>query len=193
MNTNIFTALRVFVVFAILLGIAYPYAITGIAQSFMSNRANGSLVIKNDAAVGSTLIGQNFTNTKYFHGRFSEANYDAANSGGSNLGPSNKKLLERTQERIQKIRAENNLPPNAELPADMVLSSASGLDPHISLTNALLQLPRVTAARATIPQEQIKQLITRNTDPDFIGIWGQAGVNVLKLNLALDKLEERKP
>lgn len=193
MNTsNIKTSLRVFIVFAILLGIIYPLIITVVAQVFMPDKANGSLIVKNSVVIGSTFIGQNFSDDKYFHSRFSAVNYDATNSGGSNLGPSNKKLIERTQQRLEKIRAENHLAKDADIPADMVLSSGSGLDPHISVKNATLQLPRVAKARA-IPEEQVHKLIGHNIDHDFIGIWGTAGVNVLKLNLALDELKGAKP
>lgn len=190
MNINILVALRIFLIFTVLLGVIYPLTITGIAQFFMSEKANGSLLIKDGVIVGSTLIGQNFVDDKYFHGRFSEVQYDAMRSGASNLGPSNVKLITRTEERVQKMRHENHLLPNKIIPADMVLSSASGLDPHISLANATLQVPRVARARH-VTEEQVKRIITRNTDPDFIGIWGNAGVNVLKVNIDLDKLTQK--
>lgn len=181
------TSLRAFIVYVVLLGVVYPCAITVISHFTMPERANGSLIIINKKVVGSALIGQDFTDAKYFHGRFSATNYDSANSKGDNFGPSNKKFLSQIADRIKKIRTENNLTPNTQIPADMVLTSASGLDPHISLRNAMLQLPRIAKMR-NLSSEKIHKLIEQNTNHDFIGIWGQDGVNVLKLNLALDAL-----
>jgi len=184
---KIVTSLRVFAVFTVLLGILYPLAITGLGQFFMPEKAHGSLIIKNNRIVGSTLIGQNFTAPQYFHGRFSEVRYNAASSGGSNFSPSDDKLLKSVADRLQQVRIINNLTPNSPIPADMVLASGSGLDPHISLSNATLQLPRVAKERQLQPNK-IKKLINQSIDPDFIGIWGHAGVNVLQLNLALDAM-----
>ena len=181
------TALRVIIVYTVLLGIFYPIGITIIGHFAMPNKANGSLITVNKKVIGSTLIGQNFTDAKYFHGRFSATNYATLPSAGNNFGPTNKKYLTQVAERIKKIRIENNLNNNTQIPADMVLSSASGLDPHISLHNALLQIPRIAKIR-NISSTKIQTLIMQNTDPDFIGIWGQPGVNVLKLNLSLDNL-----
>jgi len=188
--SRLITALKVFIVFALLLGIGYPMLITGISQLLMHDEANGSLIEQNGKIVGSKLIAQAFIEPQYFHSRPSATNYDAANSGGSNLGPSNPKLLKQVAAKIAQIRQENHLAPNTPLPADMVLTSASGLDPHISMENALLQSPRVAMARHMLP-ETINQIIMENIDPDFIGIWGKAGVNVLELNLALDKLQKK--
>lgn len=184
---TLFTSFRVFLVFAIILGIIYPLAITGISQLIMPKKANGSLIIKDEKIIGSTLIGQEFTSLKYFHGRPSAINYNAATSGATDFGPTNPKLYANTSARIKHVQITNSLPANAAIPADMVLTSGSGLDPHISLENALLQMPRVAKAR-NISTEKLKKLIINNIDPDFIGLWGKAGVNVLKLNLALDKL-----
>lgn len=185
---KIITSLRVFAVFAVILGLIYPIGITVVSQLLMPQKANGSLITLNEKIIGSKLIGQAFTSPKYFHSRYSAADYDATNSGGNNYGPSNQKLIAQTTDRIKNLRAENDIPSSdTSLPADMVLTSASGLDPHISMENALLQLPRVAKARNLAP-EKIKPLITASTDPDFVGIWGKAGINVLKLNLALDKL-----
>lgn len=181
------TSLKVFVVFFIILGIGYPLLITGISQLIMPYKANGSLIVKDGKVIGSELIGQEFTQAKYFHPRFSAVNYNAASSGGNNFGPTNPKLIEQVKEHITKVRGENNLDEKTEIPADMVLTSASGLDPHISVENALLQVKRVATAR-DIPIDSVKKLIAKNTTPDFIGIWGKPGVNVLKLNLALDNL-----
>lgn len=186
---KLITALRVFIVYALLLGILYPLGITGIGYLLMASKANGSLIYKNDQIVGSALIAQEFTEPKYFHSRFSAVNYSGNNSGASNLSPSSQALMDKTASYIKKVRLENNLSANIEIPADMVLESASGLDPHISYENALLQVKRVATARH-ISEDTIKNLIDENTDLDFIGIWGQDAVNVLQLNLALDTLKK---
>lgn len=183
------TAIRVFLVFTVLLGLIYPFGITAISQYFFPQKANGSLLYVDDKIVGSSLIGQKFTSAKYFHGRFSAVDYDASRSGGYNYAPSNAEFIEITKKRINKIRLENNIPKNKDVPSDMVLASASGLDPHISLNNALLQASRVAKER-NLTFVKIKQLIEQNLDKDFIGIWGQSGVNVLRLNIALDKLSQ---
>jgi potassium-transporting ATPase KdpC subunit len=182
---KIIITLRAFCVFAILLGIIYPLTVTYIAQLFMPYEANGSLLYSNGTVIGSKLIAQEFSAPKYFHSRFSYVNYDASNSGGSNFGPSNAIWIKLTKERISQLRLINNLLPNASLPADMVFASGSGLDPHISVANALLQLPRVAKARS-LPEETLKKLIAKHITTDFIGIWGQPCINVLILNLALD-------
>ena len=179
-------ALKVFLLFAILTGIIYPLSITAIAQITMPYQANGSLIKKDGKVIGSKLIGQNFDKPEYFQSRPSAVNYAADSSGASNLGPSSKKLMNHTEKRIKLIRAENNIPGNKTIPADMVLSSASGLDPHISIQNALLQVSRIAKIR-NLPETKLKELIKKSTDHDYIGLWGQSGVNVLKLNIALDK------
>jgi K+-transporting ATPase ATPase C chain len=184
---NVVVAIKAFLVFAILLGILYPLAITLIGKSFMPYPANGSLIINHGKIIGSKLIAQEFTDAKYFHSRFSAVNYDAENSGASNFAPTNKNFLVQTKARIAAIRREDYIKPGLDLPADMVTASGSGLDPHISLENALLQLPRVAAAR-NLQESVIKSLILQHTNHDFIGLWGKAGINVLELNLALDKL-----
>jgi potassium-transporting ATPase KdpC subunit len=176
---NIIISIRAFIVFSILLGLVYPLAITGIAQVAMPQKANGSLIVKNGKVIGSSLIGQKFDKPEYFNSRPSAVDYNAAGSGGSNYGPSGKKLIEQVKARVKN---------STSVPADAVLTSASGLDPHISLKNAQLQIPRVSKIR-NISESQLKKLIEENTDSDFIGIWGQDGVNVLKLNLALDKVK----
>lgn len=179
---NIIISIKTFIGFSILLGLIYPLAITGIAQATMKDKANGSLIVKNGQVVGSSLIGQKFDRPTYFNSRPSAVDYNAAGSGASNLGPSSKKLIARVKETISKDKLGDK-----NIPADMVLTSASGLDPHISLENAQLQIPRIEKIR-NISESQLKKLIEENTDHDFIGIWGQEGVNVLKLNLALDRL-----
>lgn len=183
---KIVQSLKAYIIFSILLGLIYPLAITLIAQFAMPYRANGSLLKKDGKIIGSTLISQGFTKPEYFQGRPSAGNYDASNSGGTNLGPSSKKLMDIAAQNIIRIRKDNELQEDAVLPADMVLSSASGLDPHISLENALLQAERVSKIRG-IPVIILKGMINTNIDHDFVGIWGQPGVNVLKLNIALDE------
>lgn len=178
---NIITAIKLFIGFSILLGLVYPLAVTGIAQATMKDKANGSLVKIDGKVVGSSLIGQKFDKPEYFSSRPSAVDYNASSSGASNLGPSSKRLIARVNEDI----AKNNIT-GQKIPADMVLMSASGLDPHISIENADFQIPRISKIRG-ISETKIKKLVSENTDPDFIGIWGQAGVNVLKLNIALDK------
>lgn len=178
---NTIISIKVFIGFSILLGLVYPLAITGIAQVAFPQKANGSLIVGNGKVVGSSLIGQKFDKPEYFNSRPSAVDYNATGSGGSNLGPSSKKLIARVKETIsnEKLSAKY-------IPADMVLTSASGLDPHISLKNAQLQIPRIATIR-NIPETKLNELVNKNTDRDFIGIWGQEGVNVLKLNIALGK------
>jgi potassium-transporting ATPase KdpC subunit len=182
-------SLRAFIAFLILLAV-YVFFVTVISNTFMSDKANGSLIKKNNVIIGSSLIAQEFHSAKYFHSRFSAVNYNAINSGASNLAPSNKKLLEDTEKRIATVRLENKIPVGKEIPADMVLESGSGLDPHISYENAMLQLPRVAKAR-NLSEKIVTDLIDKNIDDDFIGIWGQEAVNVLKLNIALDELTNK--
>jgi len=168
---------------------AYPVAVWAIAQTCFHDQANGSLIVEKDGTVhGSRLLGQNFTEPKYFHPRPSAAGngYDAANSGGSNLGPTSQKLNDLIKGRIAAYRSENDLKETDAVPADAVTASASGLDPHISIRNAELQAPRVAKAR-NLPVEKVSALIRANTAAASLGILGNAGVNVLQLNLALDK------
>ncbi len=184
---KLITSCRAFLVFALFLGLIYPLFIMGIGQVIFPVKANGSLLKNHDnTIIGSKLIAQEFTAHKYFHSRFSAINYNAADSGASNLSISNAKLYKQTKKHINHIRLENDFPDDMKLPADMVLESASGLDPHISLANTMLQLPRVAKHRG-LTQERVKKLIETTIDDDFIGIWGAEGVNVLKLNIALDK------
>ena len=170
---------------AILLCGLYPALVWVIAQAIFPNEANGSIIVKNGRIVGSSLLAQGFTGAKYFHPRPSAAGtgYDAANSGGSNLGPLSKKLMEDTAERMRGYRAENNLLPEAKVPADAVISSGSGLDPHISPENALLQTARVARARG-VSEETVRSKIAAHTEGRTLGIFGEPRVNVLLLNLA---------
>ncbi len=169
----------------------YPLAVTGISKVAFSDKANGSLIVdKSGTIVGSTLLGQNFTGENYFHPRPSAAGasgYDAASSSGSNLGPTSQKLADLVKERVATYRTTNGLAETQPVPADAVTASASGLDPHISPANAALQMNRVAKARNITP-EKTTELIRANTDGAFFGVLGEPGVNVVKLNLALDSL-----
>jgi K+-transporting ATPase ATPase C chain len=167
----------------------YPVIVFGIAQAAFHDRANGSLIVDQDGTVrGSRLLGQVFTGEKYFHPRPSAAGngYDAANSSGSNLGPTSQKLNNAVKDRIEGYRKENGLKNTDPVPADAVTASGSGLDPHISVRNAGLQAARVAKARG-IDLQKVQDLVRRNTDRADAGVLGEAGVNVLTLNLALDE------
>ena len=175
------------IVMTILFGLAYPLVFTGLAQVLFPHQANGSLVTVNGKVAGSELIGQSFTKPEYFHGRPSAAGnngYDAANSGGSNLGPTNQKLVDRVKADVQKFRAEN---PDytGPIPADLLTSSGSGLDPHISPASAEAQVARVAKARGVTP-DRITELVAKHTDGRQWGIFGEPRVNVLLLNIDLD-------
>ena len=171
----------------------YPLLVFGIAQLCFPAKANGSLIVDAHGTVlGSRLIGQPFTADKYFHPRRSSAGngYDPTSSGGSNLGPTSQKLRDAIAQNIADYRVQNGLATNAPVPADAVTASASGLDPHISPENASLQAPRVAKARG-LSLDKVGQLIKDNTDPADLGLLGDPGVNVLRLNLALDALAQR--
>ena len=167
----------------------YPLIVFGISQTFFRDKANGSLIVDTDGTVrGSKLLGQGFANAKYFHPRPSAAGngYDAASSGGSNLGPTSQKLNDAIKERIAAYRVENGLSDSQSVPADAVTASGSGLDPHISLQNAELQLPRVAKARG-VSEDKLLEVVRQHTDGRDFGILGESGVNVLQLNRALDQ------
>jgi potassium-transporting ATPase KdpC subunit len=169
----------------------YPLVVFGIGQTLFHDKANGSLLVDKEGAIrGSRLLGQQFTSEKYFQSRPSAAGngYDAMSSGGSNLGPTSSNLVAAITQRIADYRAQNNLAPNAPVPADAVTASGSGLDPHISIQNAELQAPRVAKLR-NLPVGKIQAVIRANTDTADFGILGEPGVNVLTLNLALDQLK----
>ncbi len=168
----------------------FPLIVFGISQLLFRDQANGSLIAGADGSVrGSKLLGQSFSDPKYFHPRPSAAGngYDASSSGGSNLGPTSRKLDDAIKERIAAYRAENGLSETEPVPADAVTASGSGLDPHISLQNAELQIPRVVKARG-VPEERVRELIRQNTNGRDFGVFGEPGVNVLQLNRALDQL-----
>ena len=189
-------AIIVLALLTLITGLAYPLAMTGIAGVIFPRQAAGSLVERDGKVIGSTLIGQEFKDDKYFHGRPSAttapdpadstktvpAPYNAANSGGSNLGPTSKALNDRVKEDLNKLKAEN---PSAAVPIDLVTTSASGLDPDISPEGALFQVPRVARVR-NMPEERVRALVTENTQSRFAGLLGEPRVNVLALNLALD-------
>jgi potassium-transporting ATPase KdpC subunit len=167
----------------------YPLIVFGISQALFHDKANGSLIVDKDGAVrGSRLLAQGFTSEKYFHPRPSAAGngYDAANSGGSNLGPTSQKLNDAIKDRIAAYRSENGLKETDPAPADAVTASGSGLDPHISLQNTELQIPRVAKARG-LSEDKVRELVEQNIDGRDLGVFGEPGVNVLQLNLALDQ------
>ena len=173
---------------AVLLCLIYPLVVWGMAQLFFPHQANGSLIIRDGKIVGSELLAQNFTDSRYFHPRPSFAGdqgYDAANSGGGNQGPISRKLIETIEQRVADYRSQNNLSPDVKIPADAVTASASGLDPDIGIQNAQLQARRVARARG-IPEQKLLEMIETLSEPRYLGILGNPRVNIIKLNLALD-------
>jgi len=188
---NIITELRISLLatlsLAVILCGIYPLILWVLSQGLFPHQANGSLIMRKGTVVGSSLLAQGFTDPKYFHPRPSAAGqgYDPINSGGSNLGPLSQKLIDGAKQRIAAYRVENNLGPDAPVPIDAVTASGSGLDPHISLQNALLQADRVAKARG-MSRELLHKTIESRTEGRDLGIFGEPGVNVLKLNLDLD-------
>jgi potassium-transporting ATPase KdpC subunit len=191
-------AIIVLVALTLITGLAYPLAMTGIAGVVFPSQAQGSLIVRDGKVVGSALIGQEFTSDKYFHGRLSAttapdpndstktvpAPYNAANSGGSNLGPTSQALADRLKGDVEKLKQEN---PSAPVPPDLVTTSASGLDPHISPEAAFFQVPRVAKAR-NMPEDRMRELVSANLEGRLFGLLGEPRVNVLALNLALDRV-----
>jgi K+-transporting ATPase ATPase C chain len=189
-------AILILVMLTLITGLAYPLAVTEIAGVIFPKQAQGTLIERDGKVIGSALIGQEFKDDKYFHGRPSAttapdpadstktvpAAYNAANSGGSNLGPTSKALNDRVKEDVDRLKAEN---PSSPVPIDLVTTSASGLDPDISPEGALFQVPRVAKAR-NMPEDRVRQLVAENTSGRLAGLLGEPRVNVLALNLALD-------
>jgi len=184
-------AVLLFLAFSLLTGLVYPLLITGVVQTAMPERADGSLIKVDGKVIGSELIGQNFSVPGYFHGRPSAVSYAANGSGASNLGPTSSRHMDEVRRRVGQIRTENNLSQNMPVPAELVQASASGLDPHISMDGAMLQVPRIAKARG-LPESEVKLLVYQIIEPAQFGILGQERVNVLKLNLALDDLTRRR-
>jgi K+-transporting ATPase ATPase C chain len=184
MKKNLIISILMTVVTTVLLGLGYPLLMTGLAQVLFKDKANGQLITKNGDVVGSRIIGQAFIGPGYFHSRPSAAGngYDAANSGGSNLGPTNQKLIDRVQASVADLQKEN---PGAPIPADLVTTSASGLDPDISPAAADFQVPRIAHQRG-LSEDQVKQLIQEHRRSRQLGFIGEPRVNVLELNLELD-------
>jgi potassium-transporting ATPase KdpC subunit len=188
------------VVLCVIVSGIYPVLVWGLGQLFFRYQANGSLIESDGKIVGSTLLAQGFSGEKYFHPRPSAAGtgYDPLNSGGSNLGPTSQKLIDGIKANIAQYRQENGLSPKVLVPADAVTASGSGLDPHISPQNAALQIPRVARARG-LSEDVVREAVSKATDGSVLGLGGDPGVNVLKLNVALDTeaskqgLAEKKP
>jgi K+-transporting ATPase ATPase C chain len=183
-------AILVFFVFSVLCGFIYPLFMTAVSQFLFPWRSNGSIMTSGNQVFGSELIGQRFKSPKYFHGRPSatDPSYNASASSGSNFGPSNAKFLEQVKKRTEQVRNENGLLSNTPIPADLVLASASGLDPHISVESAMLQVRRIVKERG-LSEPEVKEMVNQYIEYRMLGIWGQPRVNVLRLNLAIDQLK----
>ncbi len=184
-------ALLVFAVFSFLCGLVYPLFMTAVSQFLFPQRSNGSILSLQNQIVGSEFIGQMFKSPRYFHGRPSGTDpaYNASGSSGSNFGPSNAKSLEEVKKRIEEVRLENGVPSDTPIPADLVLASASGLDPHISVESTILQVKRIAQVRG-LSESELEGIVRQHIEHPLLGIWGLPRVNVLKLNLALDNKGE---
>lgn len=190
MKKNLTTAFLMTIATTILLGVIYPLVITGLAQVLFHDKANGQIRYRNGEAIGSRIIGQPFTGAKYFHSRPSAAGigYDAANSGGTNFAPTNQKLIDRVQADAKSLHEEN---PSQPIPVDLITTSASGLDPEISPAAAEFQVPRVARER-DVRESAVRDLVEKHTHQRDLGLLGEPRVNVLELNLALDKLAPKQ-
>jgi len=186
MKKNLLIALWFPLITTVMFGVLYPLAITGLAQVLFPSRANGQLIERNGKIVGSRIIGQSFTEPRYFHSRPSSAGtgYDPTSSSGSNLGPTNKLLIERVTSDVQKLQTEN---PNVPVPVDLVTASGSGLDPDVSRAAAEFQIPRVAHSRG-MKEDDVRTLVRKHTERRDLGFLGEPRVNVLELNLDLDSL-----
>jgi potassium-transporting ATPase KdpC subunit len=189
MKRNLITAVLMTLLTTVLFGLLFPLVITGLAQVLFPRQANGQLITRNGHVVGSRLIGQSFSSTGYFHSRPSSAGsgYDAGNSGGSNLGPTNQALMARVQGDADRLQAEN---PNSAIPLDLLTTSGSGLDPHISPEAAEFQVPRVAKERG-ISEDIVREAIRQHTESRQFGFLGEVRVNVLELNLTLDEISPK--
>ena len=189
MKQNLKIAILMTIVTTVLLGIIYPLVVTGLAQVLFHDKANGQLLSRNGQVIGSHIIGQAFVGPGYLHSRLSAAGtgngYDAANSGGSNLGPTNQKLIDRVKADTARLQAEN---PGQPVPVDLVTTSASGLDPDVSLAGAEFQVPRIARERG-LSEDQVRQIIQQHTEQRTFGLLGEPRVNVLEVNLALDQVK----
>jgi len=186
MKKNLVTAVLMTIALTVLVGVIYPLAITGLARIVSKDKADGQLITLNGVTIGSRILGQPFTRPEYFHPRPSAAGtngYDATNSGGSNYGPTNRKLIDRVNADVAALQAEN---PGKPIPVDLVTTSGSGLDPHITPAAAEFQIPRIAKARA-ISQTDLARLVAELTEGRQFGFFGEARINVLELNLALDE------
>ncbi|WP_166350735.1 K(+)-transporting ATPase subunit C [Phytoactinopolyspora limicola] len=183
-------AVGMLLVFTLITGVVYPLAVTGVAQVAFNDQANGSLLERDGEVVGSRWMGQPFTSVEYFHSRPSAVEYDGSASGGHNLGPTNPVLLDEIDRLAGEYRQVNGLAADADVPVDAVTASASGLDPHISVANAVLQADRVAVERG-VPVDEVLRLVDEHTSGRTLGFLGERGVNVLELNLTLDGLSSR--
>jgi K+-transporting ATPase ATPase C chain len=190
MRQHLQTAILITLVTTVLFGLLYPLAVTGLGQLFFPAQANGGLIVKDGQVIGSHLIGQPFSSPLYFHSRPSAAGngYDASSSGGSNLGPTNHQLMDRVKSDVEKLHAEN---PGAAIPVDLVTSSGSGLDPHISPAAAEFQVPRIARERG-MSETDVRALVAQHTLGRQFGVLGEPRVNVLELNLALDAAHPKR-
>ena len=184
MKRNLLIAFLMTIVTTILLGIIYPLVVTGLAQVLFPKQANGELIEVNGKVVGSALLAQSFTGANYFHPRPSAVNYDGMNANGSQMGPTNRTLIDRVKGDVAALQAEN---PGTPVPIDMVTTSGSGLDPDITLAAADFQIPRVAKARG-MSEEAVREAVRQHTEGRQVGFFGEPRVNVLELNLALDKV-----